>query len=206
MGTLAAAKVLLSLGWVLMRPDIKADVVRYCGDYTVSSLFRLALTDRTFRVVATLRLCQMVDELPHALKILALLPCRLLHQISQQLAAMDLPWRTKISPGFRIIHGWGLVVNQKAIIGRNVTIMHGVTIGQKDRIADDVRQSSYPVIEDEVWIGPHAVIVGGVTVGRGSRIAPGTVVICDVAPHSIVGGNPSRVIATEAPSDVLFPA
>jgi serine O-acetyltransferase len=65
---------------------------------------------------------------------------------------------------------------------------------------------SYPTIEDEVWIGPHAVIAGGVVVGRGSRIAPGTIVTGDVEPYSIVGGNPMRVIRTNALSDVVNPA
>jgi serine O-acetyltransferase len=82
-----------------------------------------------------------------------------------------------------------------------------VTIGRKDKIlADGERIISYPTIEDEVWIGPHAIIVGGVTIGRGSRVAPGTVVIKDVDPYTIVGGNPMRVLRTNAIPDVSRPA
>jgi serine O-acetyltransferase len=57
-----------------------------------------------------------------------------------------------------------------------------------------------------VWIGPHAVIAGEVVVGHGSRIAPGTIVTGDVEPYSIVGGNPMRVLRTDALPDVVNPA
>lgn len=119
---------------------------------------------------------------------------------------MDLPWRTKIGPGFTITHGWGLVISPGATIGSNVTVYHGVTIGQKDRISPNGRVTAYPTIQDEVWTGAHAVIVGGVVIGRGARIAPGTIVTSDVEPHSIVGGNPMCVIRTDARPDVVNPA
>lgn len=50
------------------------------------------------------------------------------------------------------------------------------------------------VIEHDVWIGQGAVISGGVRIGTGSIVAAGAVVIKDVAPYSIVGGNPARLI------------
>jgi serine O-acetyltransferase len=133
-------------------------------------------------------------------------PCRVLHFWAQQWAGMDFPWRTEIGPGFLITHGWGLVISPEATIGSNVTVLHGVTIGQKHKISTGGRVKSYPTIEDEVWIGPHAVVAGGVIVGRGSRIAPGTIVTDDIEPYTIVGGNPMQVIRTDAHPDVVNPA
>ena len=78
-----------------------------------------------------------------------------------------------------------------------------VTIGQKHKITASGRIKTFPIIEDEVWIGPHAVIAGDVVIGRGSRIAPGTIVTKDVESQSIVGGNPMRVLRTDAPLDVV---
>ncbi len=49
-------------------------------------------------------------------------------------------------------------------------------------------------IEDHVWIGTHAIILGGVTVGEGAVIGSGSVVVKDVAPYTIVAGNPARFI------------
>ena len=99
------------------------------------------------------------------------------------------------------------MVSEGATIGANCTVFHGVTIGRKDTITrNEKRVASYPVVEDEVWIGPHAVVTGGVRISRGSRIAPGTVVTSDVEAHTIVGGNPMRVLREDAEHDVSKPA
>jgi serine O-acetyltransferase len=132
--------------------------------------------------------------------------CRLLHRWAQGQAGLDLPWTIQLGPGFRIDHGWGLVINHRATIGANVTVFHGVTIGQKDDITPAGRRVTCPVIDDEVWIGPHAVIIGQVTVGRGSRVAAGAIVTHDVEPHCVVGGNPAKVIQRNALPDVWRPA
>lgn len=55
-------------------------------------------------------------------------------------------------------------------------------------------QTAPIVIEDDVWIGSGAIILQGVTIGRGAVVAAGAVVNCDVAPNSIVGGVPARLI------------
>lgn len=189
-----------------LRQAIKADVIRCLGKYRFWQPWRLYIFDRTFRLICTLRLCQWASSLPGVIRLFVLWPLQILHYINQQLAAVDLSWRTRVAPGFRITHGWGLVISPSASIGHNVTVFHGVTIGQKDVITREGRVTTFPTIEDEVWIGPHAVIIGGVTVGCGSRIAPGTIVTDDVEPYSIVGGNPMRVIRTNALPDVVNPA
>ena len=50
------------------------------------------------------------------------------------------------------------------------------------------------IIKDDVWIGENALICSGVTIGQGAIIAAGSVVVKDVAPYSIVGGNPAKLI------------
>jgi acetyltransferase-like isoleucine patch superfamily enzyme len=52
------------------------------------------------------------------------------------------------------------------------------------------------VIEDKVWIGARAIIMKGVRIGYGSIVAAGTIVTEDVPPHSIVAGNPAKVVKT----------
>lgn len=56
------------------------------------------------------------------------------------------------------------------------------------------------VIEDDVWIGARVIILPGVRIGRGSVIGAGSVVTHDVAPYSIVGGNPARLIRSRKDS------
>ena len=54
------------------------------------------------------------------------------------------------------------------------------------------------IIEDDVWIGANCIILSGVKISRGAIIAAGSVVIKDVAPFTIVGGVPARLIKERA--------
>jgi serine O-acetyltransferase len=119
------------------------------------------------------------------------------------MAGVDLPWQTRIGSGLALTHGWGLVISPGAKIGSNVTLFHGVTLGQRDRILiTGDREIGYPTIEDDVWIGPHAIIIGNVTIGRGSRIAGGACVHESVPPYSVVMGNPSKIVKMNCTPDV----
>ena len=85
----------------------------------------------------------------------------------------------------------------KITIGDNVNISHNTKIYTAGHNVDDPSCSltvSYVVIEDDAWIFPNCLIMPGVTVGRGAVIYPGSVVIRDVLPYSIVGGNPAKHI------------
>lgn len=187
---------------------LKGDVVRVCGEFSPLTLCLGFLRHRTLRPVLTLRMCQATEDLrPRAAAKVVALGCRGLHRWLAARAGMDLAWSTTIGAGFLVAHGWGLVITPWASIGRNVTVFHGVTIGQKDEVDENGdRTTTFPTVEDDVWIGPHAVILGGVIVGTGSRIAAHTVVTRDVPPHAIVGGNPMRVLEENAARDVFNPA
>ena len=76
------------------------------------------------------------------------------------------------------------------MIGCNVNITKGVTIGLSNRGS----KKGCPVIGDYVWIGANAAIVGDVHIGEDVLIAPNTYVNCDVPSHSIVLGNPAKIV------------
>lgn len=186
--------------------DLRADTHRQYGNFNWGHVIRGAIARRTFRPVVTMRLCQAVAACRGSLRFM-LFPLKVLHRFATHSAAMDFSWQTKIGGGIALTHGWGLVVNPGAVIGRNVTLFHGVTLGRRDRIAPDgTRLTEYPVIEDEVWVGPHAIIVGGVTIGRGSRIAGGAFVTESVPPYSVVSGNPASIVKINCTPDVANPA
>ena len=106
---------------------------------------------------------------------------------------IQIPARTKIGEGFYIGHFGRLIINPDAVIGKNVNVATGVTIGRENRGS---RKGS-PTIGNEVWIGTNAVIVGNINIGNDVLIAPLSFVNFDVPDHSIVIGNPARVISKE---------
>lgn len=106
---------------------------------------------------------------------------------------VDIPAKTKIGPGFIVRHVGGIAVHSDAVIGKNVEVLQGVTIGFERR----GKRLGSPVIGDNVWIGSNAIIVGHVTVGDDVLIAPGAFVNFDVPSNSIVIGNPGKIIHKE---------
>ena len=106
---------------------------------------------------------------------------------------IQIPSHTKIGRGFYIGHSGGLVINPNAVLGNNINIANGVTIGQENR----GKRKGVPTIGNDVWIGTNAVIVGNIKIGNDVLIAPLSYVNFDVPDHSIVIGNPARIISRD---------
>ena len=106
---------------------------------------------------------------------------------------IQIPARTKIGEGFYIGHTGRVIIHPEAVLGKNINIGTGVTIGYENR---GVRKGA-PKLEGNCWIGTNAVVVGNVTIGEDVMIAPLTFVNFDVPSHSIVIGNPAKIIQKE---------
>lgn len=103
---------------------------------------------------------------------------------------LELGKGANIAPGLYLGHPYGITVNPKARIGRNCNLRKDCTIGQENR---GVRKGA-PKLGERVWVGAHATVVGAVTIGDDVLVAPNAYVNRDVPSHSIVLGNPYRVI------------
>jgi serine O-acetyltransferase len=95
-----------------------------------------------------------------------------------------------IGAGFYIGHFGTIIVSVNSVLGKNCNISPGVTIGGSRR----GEKKGAPIIGDYVWIGTNAIIVGNVRVGSDVLIAPGAYVNFNVPDHSIVIGNPGKII------------
>lgn len=98
-----------------------------------------------------------------------------------------------IGEGLYIGHPYWITINPKVKIGKNCNIHKGVTIGQENR----GKRKGVPIIGDRVWIGVNATIVGRVSIGNDVLVAPNTYINIDVPSHSIVIGNPCKIILKE---------
>ncbi len=95
-----------------------------------------------------------------------------------------------IGKGLFIDHGSGVIIGETTIIGDNVTLYQGVTLGGTGKETG----KRHPTIEDNVMISAGAKIIGSFTVGENSKIGAGSVVLKEVPPNSTVVGVPGHVV------------
>jgi maltose O-acetyltransferase len=126
--------------------------------------------------------------------------------------------------GTRVHLGTGrnVRIGDRSGLGSRSRVYDGVTIGDEvmfgpdctilaqnhrfDRLDQEIGwqgklEAKPPVIEDGAWIGLHVIILPGRVIGRGAIVGAGSVVTRDVAPYSIVGGNPAQVIGSRLPDE-----
>jgi len=104
---------------------------------------------------------------------------------------IDIPCETKIGKGFFINHFSCLIISSDAVIGENVNVSQGVTIG----LASRGDNKGVATIGNNVYIGPGAKIVGNVKIGNNVAIGANAVVTKDVVDNSVIVGIPAKVIS-----------
>jgi len=115
---------------------------------------------------------------------------RWLSQVARFLTGIEIHPGAQIGRRLFIDHGLGVVIGETAIVGDDVTLYQGVTLGGTGK----EHGKRHPTIEDNVVIGGGAKVLGNITVGRNSRIGAGSVVLRNVPEHSTVVGVPGHII------------
>jgi serine O-acetyltransferase len=136
----------------------------------------------------------LAHRVAHALDAagVSLLP-RLISMLTRMVTGIEIHPAAQIGAGLFIDHGTGVVIGETAVIGDDVTLYQGVTLGGTG-FATGKR---HPTIEDNVTIGSGAKLLGPITVGHGAKIGANSVVITDVPPNSTVVGNPGHPVRVE---------
>lgn len=114
---------------------------------------------------------------------------RLISQMARFFTGIEIHPGAKIGKGLFIDHGMGVVVGETSIIGDNVLLYQGVTLGGTGL----EKGKRHPTIGDNVVIGGGAKVLGNITIGDNSYIGANAVVIKDVPPNSTVVGIPGRI-------------
>ncbi len=96
----------------------------------------------------------------------------------------------RIGKGLFIDHGNGVIIGETTVIGDNVTLYQGVTLGGTGK----EHGKRHPTIGNNVMISAGAKVLGSFTIGDNSKIGAGSVVLCEVPPNSTVVGVPGHVV------------
>ncbi len=127
----------------------------------------------------------------HGSKLLA----RIISNVARRLTGIDIHPAAKIGKRFFIDHGMGVVIGETAVVGDDVTLYHGVTLGGTSL----EKKKRHPTVGDRVTIGAGAKILGDITIGSDSRIGANAVVVKNVPPNSVVVGIPGQAVHRHIP-------
>ena len=127
------------------------------------------------------------------------LMARLLSQVSRFLTGTEIHPGARLGRRFFIDHALGVVIGETAIIGDDVTLYQGVTLGGTGK----EHGKRHPTLLDNVVVGSGAKILGNITVGHNCRIGAGSVVLRNVPDDSTVVGVPGHIIFREGKRVVI---
>jgi serine O-acetyltransferase len=118
------------------------------------------------------------------------LPARMLSQVARFYTGVDIHPGATLGRRLFIDHATGVVIGETAIVGDDVTMYQGVTLGGTGK----GHGKRHPTVCDGVFIGNNANVLGDITIGENSRVGAGSVVLSDVPPDSTVVGVPAHIV------------
>ena len=165
---------------IAFESEVKACFER---DPAARNLLEVLFTYSGLHAIIFYRLAHALDRVG-----VPLLP-RLLMAKARWLTGIEIHPSAVIGRGLFIDHGTGVVIGETAVLGHNVTLFQGVTLGGTGK----EKGKRHPTIGDNVVIGAGAKVLGNITVGADSMIGANAVVIRDVPEHSTVVVVPGRI-------------
>ena len=116
---------------------------------------------------------------------------RFISQISRFLTGIEIHPGAEVGRRFFIDHGMGVVIGETTVVGNDVLLYQGVTLGGTGK----EHGKRHPTLGNNIVVGSGAKILGNITIGDNARIGAGSVVVNDVPENSTVVGIPGRIIA-----------
>lgn len=156
-------------------------------DPAARSLVEVLLTYSGLHAVVGYRVAHALDRLR-----IPVLP-RLLMTLIRWATGIEIHPSAAIGRGLFIDHGAGVVIGETAVLGNDVTLFQGVTLGGTGK----ERGKRHPTIGHRVVIGAGAKVLGNITIGDDAMIGANAVVVRSVPPHSTVVGVPGRITRTK---------
>ena len=170
----------LILIWIFFYADIKAAQKR---DPAAKSFLEIILLYPGLHALIYYRLAHAL----YSMKLFFL--ARLLSQVARFFTGIEIHPGAKIGKRFFIDHGLGVVIGETSIVGDDVLLYQGSTLGGTGIVTG----KRHPTIGNNVVIGAGAKVLGNIVIGDNSYIGANAVVIKDVGPNSTVVGVPGRI-------------
>lgn len=118
---------------------------------------------------------------------------RFLSQVARFFTQVEIHPGAELGEGLFIDHGCGIVIGETAVVGKNVTLYQGVTLGGTGKESG----KRHPSIGDNVMISSGAKVLGNINIGNNVKIGAGSVVLKDVPDNCTVAGIPGRVVVRD---------
>jgi serine O-acetyltransferase len=122
---------------------------------------------------------------------------RLISHMGRFFTGIEIHPGAKIGEKFFIDHGMGVVIGETSVIGDNVVLYQGVTLGGTSL----QKKKRHPTLGNNVVIGAGAKVIGAITIGDYSKVGSGSVVISSVPSHTTVVGVPGRIVEIRNPDN-----
>ena len=186
-GLLWALGILIVMGMViriLFEPEVKACFER---DPAARNIVEVLLVYSGLHAIMLYRIAHALDRLR-----IPIVP-RLIMTVARWITGIEIHPSATIGRGLLIDHGTGVVIGETAVLGKNVTLFPGVTLGGTGK----ERGKRHPTVGNNVVIGAGAKVLGNITIGNDSMVGANAVVIRDIPEHSTVVGVPGRITRTK---------
>lgn len=168
-----------------LKQDVAMWEIAWQKKASFGMVVRLLIFEGGFQFVTLLRLIEASGRVPLIGSFLSLA----LQYWTNRFFACDMARRLTIGGGLFVPHPTGIVVGADVVIGRNVSLLHQVTIG---RVRPETHTA--PRIGDGVYLSPGVKIMGDIAIGEGAMIGANSVVLNDIPPHTVAVGSPARAV------------
>jgi serine O-acetyltransferase len=121
----------------------------------------------------------------------------LIHSRSTEIFGVDIHPGATIGSGLMIDHGTGVVIGETTVIGKNCSLLHGITLGGT---GTSEHRDRHPKLGDNVFLGCNVSVLGNIRIGDHSRVGAGSLVLKPLPPGSTAVGSPAVIKSINPPS------